>query len=204
MNHKIVSFYKHGLNLEILKAQKNVFDKFKIPLLQVEFKNTHHDAIENFLRNNKFDVISIIDIDFIPLKKDVFEVANNIVTSSNVVYGNAQSSNSFAYVAPSFLNFSNSTYNIINCSSFVGGIYRDKEIDVAELFSIKAREKNISLQFSLPINVIQPLWKCKVGSPQFEFGVGTFYDNNTFHCFEIRKQERQQIFLNECKKVLES
>lgn len=202
MTHKIVSFFKNGLNPEIALLQKKVFDKFQIPLIQVSFDNHHHDGIENFLKNETWDSVSILDVDLIPLKDDVFKIAESIVSKNPVIYGNAQSSNSSAYVAPSFLTFTKFVYTKVGCSSFCGGFYEDKEIDVGELFSITARQKNIDIQFSFPIKSDIPLWKCEKGIHHFEFGIGTTYDNNTFHCFEIRKPERQQTFIEKCNTLL--
>jgi len=204
MKYKIVSLYKSGLNPQVIECQKKVFNKFNIPFIQVEFDTNHCSGIEKCLACNDWDLISIIDIDLIPLDKDVFNITKDIISSKPVIYGNAQSSNSSAYIAPSFLNFSKHTYRMVNYSSFSGGFFNDKETDVAEMFSLKAKEKNIELQFSLPNKIIEPLWKCRTGIVHFDFGIGTYYDNNTFHCFEIRKSERQNIFLNKCREILDS
>lgn len=202
MIHKIVSFYKKGLNPDIINYQKKVFDKFEVPLLQKEFETHHHDAIEAFLKNEQWDSVSIIDIDLIPLRKDVFKIAEKIISENPVIYGNAQASNSSAYVAPSFLNFTRFIYTKVGYTSFCGGFYEDKEIDVGEGFSITAKQKNIDIQFSFPTKSLIPLWKCDHGIHHFEFGIGTYYDNNTFHCFQVRQPDRQQIFIDECKKLL--
>ena len=204
MNHRIISFYKIGLNEEIIKLQKRVFDKFNILLDQVGFDGCHSDAIENFLENNNWDSISILDVDLIPLNSYVFDNAIKIINDKPVIYGNAQASNSSAYIAPSFINFTKYTFNRVGLKSFRGGTHEDKEIDVAEKFSIIAREKNIELKFSLPIKSIIPLWYCRTGAIHFDFGIGTYYDNNTFHCFEIRKPERFKYFVDECNRVINS
>jgi len=200
--HNIVSFYKKNLNNEIISLQKKVFDKFNIPLLQIEFNDSHSCAIENYLKNNNWSSVSIIDIDLIPLKADVFKIAEQIINKNNIVYGNAQSSNSCAYVAPSFLNFSKKTFELVNQKSFCGGFYNEKEIDVAEKFSIVAAKKNINIVFSLPIKCILPKWECKAGLNKFKFGIGTYYDNNTYHNFEIRHNNYQSFFINECNRII--
>lgn len=202
MEHKIVSFYKKGLNPDVINKQKQVFDKFKIPLIQVEFETHHHEGIEKFLKNEKWDSVSILDVDLIPLKEDVFITAEKIISVNPVIYGNAQSSNSSAYVAPSFINFTRFIYNKVGHTSFCGGFFEDKEIDVGEGFSISARQKNIDISFSFPTKSMTPLWKCDRGIHHFEFGIGTYYDNNTFHCFQVRDPQRQQIFIDECNKLL--
>lgn len=202
MTHKIVSFYKNDLNSEIALYQKKVFEKFNIPVLQVPFKTHHHEAIETFLRKEEWDSISILDVDLVPTSAGVFDEAKSIINKSPCIYGNAQTSNSYPYVAPSFLNFTKYTYNKVECDSFCGGFYEDKEIDVAERFSIITRIKNIEIVFSFPEKCLIPLWKCNTGFYNFEFGIGTHYSNNTFHCFEVRKQERQDIFIQECKRIL--
>lgn len=202
--HKIVSFYRIGLNEEIISLQKKVFDRFNIPLIQYGFTGTHAEGIEAYLKNEEWESISIIDVDLIPLSKDVFTNAKKIITERPLIYGNAQASNSSAYIAPSFLNFTKFTYKKVGCTDFSGGTYESKEIDVGERFSLTAKQKNIELKYSLPEKCIEPLWFCRTGLYHFDFGIGTYYDNNTFHCFEIRKQERYQIFKDECYKLLDS
>lgn len=204
MIHKIVSFYKTGLDNIIIESQKKVFDKFEINLEQKAFDGAHSDAIENYLDNNEWESVSILDVDLIPLKNYVFKKAIEIIYERPLIYGNAQASNSSAYIAPSFLNFTKFTYNNVGVKSFRGGSYESKEIDVAEYFSIIAKEKNVELKFSFPVKCSIPLWYCRTGVNHFDFGIGTTYENDTFHCFEIRKKERYQIFLDECNRIINS
>lgn len=201
MNHKIVSFYKNNLDNEVVSAQKKVFNKFNIPLIQIPFQYTHHQAIEEFINSISFDCLSIIDVDLIPLKHDVFTVAFNKINNKNVIYGNAQSSNSYAYAGPNFLNFSKETYKKVNYTSFCNSIYEGKEADVAEMFSINAAKAGVVLELSYPTHIIEPLWECKLGKT-FKFGIGTTYDSNTFHCYQIREPGRKQIFLNKCNEII--
>jgi len=103
MNHKIVSFYHKNLNPEIKLIQKKIFDKLGIELTQVEFSGSHGSAINDFLNNNSWDIVTLFDVDSFPLKKEVIsEVLSNI--DDFTIYGNAQVSNSEPYAAPSFMN----------------------------------------------------------------------------------------------------
>ena len=199
MNHKIVSFYKAGMYSSVVDGQKKVFDFFNIPLEQVVFNETHHQAIENYVNTNDFDVLSILDVDSIPLHRDVFSEVHKQI-DDNTIYGNAQNSNSFAYVGPNFLNFNKKVFDKIEYRNFSGGFFNNIEYDVAEMFSIVASRKGIKLNLSYPSHVIEPIWTCKHGK-QFTFGIGTTYENGTFHCFQIRNHDRIKIFLDKCREV---
>jgi len=200
MNHKVVSFYKEGLDSSVIDGQKNVFNFFNIPLEQIPFHTTHHQAIEEYINNVDFDIISICDIDLIPLNKNVFMNVKNQI-DDNTIYGNAQASNSYAYVGPNFLNFNKTAFNTINYKSFVGGYYEGKEYDVGEMFSIVASKKGIKLNLSYPVHIVEPLWTCKHGK-EFVFGIGTTYDSGTFHCYQIRHPDKIRLFLNKCNEVI--
>ena len=89
MIHKIVSFVHKNLTPEIAKLQKEVFDKLDIDLIQYEFDGTHGNAIKTFLDNEEWDLITLFDVDCIPLNSDVIKKITDIV-DDNTIYGNAQ------------------------------------------------------------------------------------------------------------------
>lgn len=202
MEHKIVSFYHKNLNQEIVLLQKKVFDKLGIELIQIEFEGTHGGAIKYYLENNFWDVITLFDVDCVPLKSDVINKVLTII-DDNTIYGNAQVSNAFPYAAPSFISFTRKLYEESPHKYFEGMVYPDengiyKEADCAEVFvkeNLKIGKKQI---LSYPTKVIESKWLYNGNSEykSFVYGNGTFFDNDTFHCFQIRIPEAQSIFIN--------
>lgn len=208
MNHKIVSFYHSNLNREIVEYQKKVFDKLGIPLEQVEFSGSHGNAINDYLDNNQWDVITIFDVDCIPLDVDVVNKAARLVDDTTI-YGNAQVSNSKPYAAPSFLTFTRNLYETSTHKRFDGMYHRDDngnylEADCAEVFSVENIRRGNKVLLSYPIEAKIHMWKYSGDSdhPAFSYGTGTVFDNNTYHNFQIRLGEVQSIFINYVKAFL--
>jgi hypothetical protein len=208
MEHKIVSFYHSNLPLEIVNLQKKVFNKLSIPLIQTEFNFTHGSGIKEYLDNNEWDKITLFDVDCIPLNKNCIEYAKNIV-NDDIIYGNAQISNSTPYAAPSFITFTRNLYETSPHKYFEGAMYPKSngeyvEADCTEVFVKENVKRGKKLILSYPISCLYPEWKY-VGEeeyPSFEYGNGTTFDNKTYHSFQIRLKEKQDIFINYVKKFL--
>jgi len=187
------------LNPEIKILQKKVFDYLDIDLVQFEFTDSHPVAIEFFLENNKWDLITLFDVDCIPTEKKIIDNILEII-DDNTIYGNAQFSNCLPYVGPSFMSFNKKLYENSIHKKFHDGLYLcgDKfhHLDVGEIFvkeNLKFGNKQV---LSYPVSVEEKKWKF-IGNelyPSFEFGVGTLFDNKTFHCFQIRFETNQHIF----------
>jgi hypothetical protein len=209
MNTKIVSFYAENLNPLIVELQSKIFEKFSIPLEQVKFTGTHGSAIKQYLDNSEWDKIIIFDVDCIPLNKEVIDDVINMV-DDDTIYGNAQISNSIPYAAPSFLSFTKKLYESSFCKSFEGGFYPNKngvmvEADCAEIFSRENEKKGKKIILSYPKFCLNPQWNYDGDEnyPPFVYGNGTIFNNDTFHCFQIRMPQIQDIFINYCKNILE-
>lgn len=196
-NHKVVSFYHNNLNPEVVRLQKEVFDKLNIIVEQVPFLGTHGRAIKDYLESNTWDSITIFDVDCVPLNSNVIEVAVNVI-DNDTIYGNAQVSNSTPYIAPSFLSFTRNLWETSTHKSFEGGFYENVEADCGEIFIKENQKRGKKIVLNYPTKVSNPKWKY-VGNeiyPSFEYGNGTFFENSTYHNFQIRFQETQEQFIN--------
>jgi hypothetical protein len=224
MSHKIVSFYGNDLPNEIILLQKKVFDFFKIDVEQIPFKNNlnsdrHADAIQDYLNSeNDWDSITLFDVDCIPINEDCINKAINYISDNNTIYGNAQASNLFdinpfktpPFVAPSFLSFSRKVWEESNCKNFRFTHYPNPdgnitEVDVAEMFSRENEKQGRRLVLSYPIKCeTDHTWKYDgyFNYPKFSYGNGTEYESGTFHNFQIRVPDKQIVFINYCKKIL--
>lgn len=208
MKHKIVSFIHENLNPEIGILQKKVFDLFNIDLIQHIFVGTHGSAINNYLDNNDWDIITLFDVDCIPLNKDVINKAISFVDNENM-YANAQTSNSYPYAAASFMTFTRELYDTSPHKNFEGMFYPNEfgihvEADCGEVFvkeNLRIGRKQI---LSYPISCLHKKWVYPGNNhyPSFEWGNGTIFDNDTFHAFQIRLTDHQSYFINFVKKFL--
>ena len=203
MKHKIISFYAENLNPVIVELQRKVFEKLNIPLEQVKFNGSHGSAIKNYLdTNDDWDIITMFDVDCIPLNKNVvLDVLNKV--DDNTIYGNAQISNSFPYAAPSFLSFTKNLYETSPHKYFEPMFYPNDnnvmvEADCSEVFVKENIKRGKKMILSYPNNVLIKQWYYSGNNtyPSFEYGNGTTFDNDTYHCFQIRLSEVQDIFIN--------
>lgn len=210
MTHKIVSFVHNDLNQKIGDLQKKWFDRLEIPLEFHYFNGTHHHAIDYYLENTDWDVITLFDVDCIPLNKKCVDDVLNIV-NDNTIYGNAQVSNAYPYAAPSFLSFTRKLYETSKIKTFHGGYYLNKnnvrvEADCGEIFvkdNLKRGKKQI---LSYPYKAENYKWKFKGDDeyPAFKYGNGSFFDNETFHYFEIRLVDNHQKFISFVENLLKN
>jgi hypothetical protein len=208
LKHNIVSFYSNNINYEIVSLQKEIFNNFNIPLEQYFFTTTHGTAIKTYLENSKWDIVTIFDVDCIPLSNDVINNVKNII-NDKTIYGNAQISNSTPYAAPNFISFTKKLYDNSTHKIFEGMFYPNEfgvlvEADCTEVF-VKENVKNGSeLVLSYPISSINEKWEYfgnNIYKP-FKYGNGTTFDSKTYHHFQIRFNEEQDNFIKFCKKIL--
>jgi hypothetical protein len=202
MRHEIVSFYFDGLSPSIVRSQKKVFDYLDIPLKQIKFSTTHGNAIDSYLENlTDWDLITIFDVDCIPLSKKPIDEIYKYVNDSTI-YGNAQISNSTPYCAPSFISFTKNLYLTSPIKSFEPSFYPDEtgkmvEADCGEIFSKENLKNNKKIILSYPKKVLKEKWFYDGNNEykKFSFGNGTTYNNDTFHYFQIRFEEHQNDFI---------
>jgi hypothetical protein len=197
---RIVAFYNDNIPEDVVNAQKAVFDRFGVPIEQVLTPLSHPDAIDNYISNNQFDVLTIFDIDCIPLRKSTITDAISIVTKTNCIYGAIQNANyiegSSDYASPAFLCFSRQTYKLIDRPSFK----ETSRADVGAELTYMAIEKGLGVKLLKVSHVNVPLWKLSDGTM---FGHGTNYENKVFHAFEIRKTHgSKKLFIEKCLEVI--
>jgi hypothetical protein len=224
MDHKVISFYGNDLPNEIIELQKRIFDYFEIDVEQIPFKNNldadrHAKAIEDYLSSQKnWDSITLFDVDCIPITKDCVNKAIILISDENTIYGNAQVSNLFEinqyktppFAAPSFLSFSRKVWEESKCKNFKFTHYPNPdghltEVDVAEMFTRENEKQGRRILLAYPTKCdTDHTWKYdgNFGYPKFSYGNGTEYESGTFHNFQIRIPDKQIVFVNYCKKIL--
>ena len=197
METNIVSFHNRNLHPDIIKYQEKVFDFFEFPLIQIETKLSHPEAIDYFLNNKQWQNIVIFDIDCIPLNKEAILLAMAKAKEGNI-YGAAQQANhileSGIYASPAFISFSRETWVKMNKPSFLHSEFGD----VGHEMTLFATLHNVEVELIWPTHVEVPRWNL---GKESTFGLGTTYQTGIFHAFESR-MGNNDIFVNKCKEVL--
>jgi len=224
MKHNIVSFYGNDLPNEIVELQKKVFDFFGIEVEQIPFKDNtrndiHAEAIEEYLENRSdWDSITFFDVDSVPISHDCITRAIDIISDNNTIYGNAQASNVFdvnphktpPFAAPSFLSFTRKLWEESNCKNFKFTHYPNPEghiteVDVAEQFTRENEKQGRRIVLAYPTKTLTNItWRYdgSFGYKPFGYGNGTEFESGTFHNFQIRVWDKQKVFIDYCKKLL--
>ena len=179
------SLHWDNISDSILSAQKAVFDKLGIPVIQhlVDQKDHGEWMTEVVLEASDDEVIVFCDIDAFPLNRAAYEDA---VASARAgeIFGLAQFSahvvNKNLYAGPMFLTFQRKTWVALGSPDLRGSA----QSDAAAILSIKARENGVPLRLIRPMCCIKSKWP--LGS-EGVFGIGTFYGSlDFFHLFESR------------------
>ncbi|MGJ8587447.1 MAG: hypothetical protein ACSHXW_04780 [Yoonia sp.] len=188
----VLSPYWSNIDKSILRSQKSVFDKLKIPLKQIATDGeSHGDWMDRVAKNPEEEIIVFADIDAFPLNRDAYELAVKTAEIGGI-FGLAQIANHIdplgIYAGPMFLAFSKETYLRLGQPSLC---HSDRH-DPAQLLSISAKEFGVPLTLFYPRNVLIPKWAL---SDVGVFGIGTFYgENDFFHLFESRTASNILLF----------
>ena len=195
----IITVYNEVIPSSVVEGQRKVFEKFGETIIQIkpDVWGGHAHTVDEYLKNNEWDHVIVVDIDCIPLNKDVIKEAREWVSNRIGLYSVAQNPNHITdapdYASPAFIAFSRATYELLGEPSFQG----TKQWDVGGEYTHLARERNIEVKLMYPSHVEIPKWKFSDGSM---FGIGTTYEDKVYHHFEGRRVT--QSFLNKCHNIL--
>lgn len=195
----IITVYNDIISRAVVDSQRKVFEKFGEKLTQIKpaVWEGHAAAVDAHLKNNDWEYAIVVDIDCIPLNKDVIKEARDWVLKNTGLYSVAQNPNHLPgapdYASPAFIAFSKKTYEELGNPSFQG----TKSWDVGGELTYRAREKNILIILMYPSHVEIPKWKFNDGKM---FGIGTTYENKVYHHFEGRRITAS--FLRKCENIL--
>lgn len=199
--HRIITFYTDNVPDEVVKAQKAVFDKFDIPLEQIkpELWHGHAGSIDRWLaENNDWDVLTIFDIDCIPLDKDIVNEFRDQALEHLSIQSVAQKAShiigSIVYASPACITFSRDTYETLGRPEFAC----TERSDCGGELTYSAMKNNAIVALLHPTRVEVPKWELDEGR---KFGLGTTYGDRIYHAFLSRKGN-SKMFINKCNEIL--
>lgn len=197
-NHRVVSFYMDNVVDEVVAHQKAVFDKFGYQIEQIRTERRHGDAIEVYLSTRSWEVITLFDIDCIPLRAGVIEDAHDRCVDGKTIFGAAQQANQFAtkftYASPAFCSFSLQLYERLGKPSFV----ESRRADVGGELSLACIKDGCHIDLLYPTHVEERRWRLE----DKMFGLGCTYGDKVYHAFRIRKVSQTRRFVSKCIEVL--
>jgi hypothetical protein len=194
-----LSYYQSNIDEEIIAKQKEVFDKFNIPLVQTSEYRSHCEfLLQSFNKYSNKKFIIFFDIDCIPLSRLAIIAILSDIMDHRTLAGAAQTANQInngknLYIGPMFMGISVELFNSLKLKSLCADEYYDTSgILTSAMINLKL---NVKYWYPTKINI--PRWKLY---PDRYFGIGTVYNGLVYHEFEIRKGNKN--FINTCDKVL--
>ena len=188
----IYSFYKSNIPLEIVRAQKSVFDHFGIPLRQeIDDSLSHAEWLWQTFDKSDSDVVVVADIDAFPLNRGAFDLMVDKASEGRLV-GLAQVANhrdpSKIYAGPMFLAMTKKLFRQFGNPN----LSDDGKLDVAQVLTEEAYKAGVPVELVFPRFAVQPKWAL---SDKGLFGIGTFYgDLEFFHMFQVRHNRAVELF----------
>lgn len=221
MKNCIFTTYNFQIDQKIIDYQSSVLKKL-IGNLNIDFIPLrynlprryilHYQALDYGMKHiiPSYDNILILDTDCIPLSADALSYTFSKISQGRLI-GTAQRSmhienNKHIYVGSPCIGFSRETFEKIGYPSFIP-THRG---DTAEEFTYLCEEKSLPVEIFRPVNYESepfggPAWELE--NSDSKYGIGTtFVDSNNrsmfYHLFESRRHVHNQLFYNQCEKIL--
>lgn len=201
MNAAIFSLHWQNIDDRVVHYQKKVMDHFNYPISQHCIDGIDHGEWMDWVLNRHEDLDSIVffDIDCIPL--DPEKISRYIATSiGGTLVGNEQASNhldaSRLFAAPSFLCVNRRLWKMFgkfSCKAHYDG-------DVAQMLTDTWQYHKVPVQM-LPVTHFEEAKWDLPGRPQ-SYGIGTTYDNATYHLFQVRENANIERFVKKAEEIL--
>ena len=200
----VVSFYMDNIAPEIIAAQRDVLERLVPPdidILQVKTTLLHGDAMTRLMRRTRFRLIVFLDIDCIPVRAGAVDRLIARAEGGHLA-GAAQRANQIkgqkhVYAGPFCLALTAELYRDLGQPSF----FETSRGDVGEELTWRAEEQGRTVDLLWPTACEVPCWNL---TDKVTFGLGTTYDDDFWHAFEIRKPDGKARFLAKCDEVLAS
>ena len=188
---------------EIIKHHKKVLDYFNIAVNYTEENINHGLWIDRTLRTVDSDIFVFLDSDCVPLNGDVISDAVKYCQNGYLV-GNAQVTNCIKakhdlFCAPSFFVISRQYYESIGKPSAVD----TSRSDIAQEITRAAvqHEKRIKMYFPTSFQGVGCGGIWRLGGHGY-YGIGTIYENKTFHLYQSRFKQNVNLFVETCNHIL--
>lgn len=204
MNMQIFSLHWDNIDPRIPHYQKKVMDKHQLAIQQHCINGFDHGEWMEWVMNRSegTDLVLFMDVDCIILNKDKANVAINKATDGTLV-GNEQATNhlgefvaSRVFVAPSFMVVHRHAWMALGKPSFKATPLADVGQNLTDVWQ----------QRSVPVKLLRvsgfevPKWDLP-GKPQ-SYGIGTTFEDTTYHLFESRDPANADRFVKKCEEVL--
>jgi hypothetical protein len=215
MKIEIHSFHSPNVHPKVVESHQKVFKHFGLDVKYFytqENPSLPHNQFyvgkyyDHILKTSEADIFIFVDIDAVPLYKEVVEemieyVKNDYMIGVSQITPNCNSEYYF-YCAPAFMGISKKYYESIGSPSFMDA--PELGCDIAQLVTKRAIQHKKRMKFWFP-DTFQSvprggLWK--YGFYGYN-GIGSIYENKVYHLFESRFTNNAELFEETCNLIIE-
>ena len=190
----------------LVESQKKVMDHFKIPITYHHINGMDHGTwIDLVMQNTSCDIVGIIDIDCVPLNREVVDKSIQYVKDNKSLIGLAQCANHiypYSHIcgAAVFYFVHRQLWENLGKPSFKP----NHRGDVSEEISWLCEENKIPYKALYPTyferEPIEGVWR--LGNYGY-FGIGTVFNNSVYHLYQGRYQQHMDLFAKRCDEIVE-
>lgn len=190
----------------LVENQKKVMDHFGIPVQYHHCNGLDHGTwIDLVMKNSTCDIVGIIDIDCIPLNREIVDYSINYAAQNRSFIGTAQCANhiypySHICAAAVFYFIHKGVWEDLGRPSFRA----NHRGDVSEEISHLAEENKVHYKALYPTcferEPIEGVWR--LGNYGY-FGIGTVFANSVYHLYQGRYQQNAELFAKRCQEVVD-
>ena len=192
--------YFNNIPKDMIKYQRQVFDKFGMHLNQELETINHAHYLDTVMRKIDADIYVFFDIDAIPLKAGIYEYIVDKVKDNNSIIGVEEAPNHVdyrsVYAGPSCFGITKPAYEKMGNPTFAGKAGR---CDVAGELTFAAKANDVNIHLFYIKSSYDNIWRCGENK---RFGHGTTYEDWVYHQFESPTMLYQIQFISKCKHVL--
>jgi hypothetical protein len=201
----IFTVYDNKINLNVVGLQKRVFDIYGVEINQVRIDNwvSHGKSVDDILSGltDPNEVVVLFDIDSIPLNPDIVPKSIKWCEENVGIISVAQRAvrlkNPIIHGGPSFMVFSIDTFNKLGRPSFE----TNQRSDCGAEMTYEARKRGVEVRLMYPTTVEREDY---ILDGNVKFGMGTNYENNIYHAFESRFDNKNHYFIDKCEDIIKN
>ena len=194
--------WNNSVDSAVIDAHQKVTKYFNLNINYHYINMSHGMWIDNILKESTDDFIGFLDIDCIPVNKNIIPITQKYVFNNQTFLGIAQASSHLnfehkyhIFAAPAFFFIYRKKWNDLGCPSFV----ESDNCDVAQFVTRKAENLGLYYQCLYPTHYDIQRWK--LGNYGF-FGIGTHYTGGVYHLYESRCNNNIDLFIKRCSEVV--
>ena len=204
MNIQIFSLHWENIDPRIPYYQKKVMDKWELPIQQHCISGFDHGEWMEWVmnRNEDTDIVWFMDVDCIVLDK---EKALHYVQKAQdgTLVGHEQATNhlgefvaSRVFAAPSFMAVHRHMWRTLHKPSFKATPLADVGQNLTDVWQ----------QYRVPVEFMRvsgfEVAKWDLPKKPQSYGIGTTFENTSYHLFESRDPANADRFVKKCEEVL--